>query len=130
MPTYQYRCTECGDELEAVQKFTDEPLSVCPVCNGQLRKLFSAVGVVFKGSGFYKTDSRSSSKPTTAKKDGTTSADSSSSTDAGSGDSSGPTGGSSGKDGSGSSPSTSSESTTSKSSGGSSSSTGDGSKVA
>ncbi|HEX3907039.1 MAG TPA: FmdB family zinc ribbon protein [Mycobacteriales bacterium] len=130
MPTYQYRCTECGDELEAVQKFTDEPLSVCPVCNGQLRKLFSAVGVVFKGSGFYKTDSRSSSKPTTAKKDGAATGETSSSSGDSSGDSSGSSGSSSGKDGSGSSASTSGESTTSKSSGGSKSSTGDGSKVA
>src|SRR4051794_28643957 len=59
MPTYEYACTSCGERLEAVQKFTDDPLTVCPACNGTLRKLFSAVGVVFKGSGFYKTDSRS-----------------------------------------------------------------------
>lgn len=58
MPTYQYACTECGEQLEAVQKFTDDPLAVCPVCQGKLRKLFSAVGIVFKGSGFYRTDSR------------------------------------------------------------------------
>ncbi|WP_380285731.1 FmdB family zinc ribbon protein [Kitasatospora purpeofusca] len=61
MPTYQYQCTECGNGLEAVQKFTDEPLTTCPDCQGRLRKIFSAVGVVFKGSGFYRTDSRSSS---------------------------------------------------------------------
>jgi putative FmdB family regulatory protein len=61
MPTYQYACTSCGEELEAVQKFTDEPLTVCPKCSGPLRKVFSAVGVVFKGSGFYKTDSRAKS---------------------------------------------------------------------
>ncbi|KJY30771.1 FmdB family zinc ribbon protein [Streptomyces sp. NRRL S-495] len=61
MPTYQYQCTECGNGLEAVQKFTDEPLTTCPDCQGRLRKVFSAVGVVFKGSGFYRTDSRSSS---------------------------------------------------------------------
>ncbi len=61
MPTYQYQCTECGEALEAVQKFTDEALTVCPNCNGRLRKVFSAVGVVFKGSGFYRTDSRGSS---------------------------------------------------------------------
>ena len=60
MPTYQYRCTECATELEAVQKFTDPPLTECPECGSDLRKVFSAVGVVFKGSGFYKTDSRSS----------------------------------------------------------------------
>ncbi|WP_316526637.1 FmdB family zinc ribbon protein [Kitasatospora brasiliensis] len=61
MPTYQYQCTECGHGLEAVQKFTDEALTTCPDCQGRLRKVFSAVGVVFKGSGFYRTDSRSSS---------------------------------------------------------------------
>ncbi|GAA2376083.1 FmdB family zinc ribbon protein [Dactylosporangium salmoneum] len=61
MPTYQYACTECGHQLEAVQSFTDESLTVCPECQGLLRKQFSAVGVVFKGSGFYRTDSRSSS---------------------------------------------------------------------
>ncbi|MEU4115176.1 FmdB family zinc ribbon protein [Kitasatospora sp. NPDC028055] len=61
MPTYQYQCTECGSGLEAVQKFTDEALTTCPECQGRLRKVFSAVGVVFKGSGFYRTDSRSSS---------------------------------------------------------------------
>ena len=58
MPTYQYTCTECGEPLEAVQKFTDEPLTVCPACGGRLRKVFSPVGIVFKGSGFYRTDSR------------------------------------------------------------------------
>lgn len=61
MPTYQYACTECGEQLEAVQAFTDAPLTECPACGGRLRKVFSAVGVVFKGSGFYKTDSRASS---------------------------------------------------------------------
>jgi putative FmdB family regulatory protein len=61
VPTYQYACTECGHQLEAVQKFTDEPLSQCPGCSGRLRKVFSAVGVVFKGSGFYRTDSRGKS---------------------------------------------------------------------
>ena len=61
MPTYQYACTECGNQLEAVQAFTDEALTVCPECQGRLRKLYSAVGIVFKGSGFYRTDSRSGS---------------------------------------------------------------------
>ncbi|SEK22705.1 FmdB family zinc ribbon protein [Streptacidiphilus jiangxiensis] len=61
MPTYQYQCTACGNGLEAVQKFTDAALTECPECGGKLRKIFSAVGVVFKGSGFYRTDSRSSS---------------------------------------------------------------------
>ena len=58
MPTYQYTCTECGEPLEAVQKFSDDPLAVCPACGGRLRKVFSPVGIVFKGSGFYRTDSR------------------------------------------------------------------------
>jgi putative FmdB family regulatory protein len=62
MPTYQYRCTQCGEDLEAVQKFSDAPLTVCPTCGGDLRKVFNAVGVVFKGSGFYRTDSRNGSK--------------------------------------------------------------------
>ena len=59
MPTYQYACTECGEQLEMVQKFSDNPLTVCPACEGRLRKVFSPVGIVFKGSGFYRTDSRS-----------------------------------------------------------------------
>ena len=58
MPTYQYRCRACGDELEVVQKFTDPSLTECPSCAGELRKVFSPVGAVFKGSGFYATDSR------------------------------------------------------------------------
>lgn len=58
MPRYQYACTACGEELEVVQSFADEPLTQCPSCPGRLRKVFSPVGVVFKGSGFYKTDSR------------------------------------------------------------------------
>jgi putative FmdB family regulatory protein len=60
MPTYEYACTECGDQLEVVQSFTDDALTICPNCQGKLRKVFSPVGVVFKGSGFYKTDSRAS----------------------------------------------------------------------
>src|SRR5207248_10603716 len=59
VPTYQYACTSCGHQLEAVQSFSDDPLTVCPACEGKLRKLFSSVGIVFKGSGFYRTDSRS-----------------------------------------------------------------------
>ena len=61
MPTYQYACTACDERLETVQSFTDAPLTECPACGGTLRKVFSAVGVVFKGSGFYKTDSRAKS---------------------------------------------------------------------
>ncbi|MFC4536577.1 FmdB family zinc ribbon protein [Sphaerisporangium dianthi] len=64
MPTYQYACTACGEGLEVVQRFTDDPLTTCPNCEGQLRKVFSAVGIVFKGSGFYRTDNRSSGAST------------------------------------------------------------------
>lgn len=60
MPTYQYACTACGHELEAVQSFSDDALTTCPDCGGDLRKLFGNVGVVFKGSGFYRNDSRKS----------------------------------------------------------------------
>lgn len=61
MPTYQYTCSECGEGLEVVQKFTDDALTECPNCQGRLRKVFSPVGVVFKGSGFYRNDSRTGS---------------------------------------------------------------------
>ena len=60
MPTYQYSCTECGHFFEAVQSFSEDSLTVCPECDGRLRKVYNAVGVVFKGSGFYRTDSRAS----------------------------------------------------------------------
>jgi len=73
VPTYQYVCTACGHQLEAVQSFSDEPLTQCPSCEGRLRKLFNSVGIVFKGSGFYRTDSRNS---------GSSSSDSASSTSA------------------------------------------------
>jgi putative FmdB family regulatory protein len=146
MPTYQYRCTACAEELEVVQKFTDDALSVCPICQGHLRKVFTAVGVVFKGSGFYKTDSRASKSgaPTASTTKESASASSneagSSSSDSSSGDSSSSSGES--KPDSGSSgpseskrsgdPGSSTESRGSKSSGGSTGggSTGDGSKVA
>ncbi|MGW3263853.1 FmdB family zinc ribbon protein [Streptomyces sp. NPDC001056] len=80
MPTYQYQCTECGEGLEAVQKFTDDALTECPNCNGRLKKVFSAVGIVFKGSGFYRNDSRgstSSSSPATKSSSSSTSGSSS-----------------------------------------------------
>ncbi len=67
MPTYQYRCADCGRELEVVQKFTDASLTECPGCTGDLRKVFNAVGVVFKGSGFYATDNRTKGKTDAAK---------------------------------------------------------------
>lgn len=64
MPTYAYACTECQHHFEIVQSFTDDSLTECPRCRGRLRKLFNAVGVVFKGSGFYRTDSRGSGRST------------------------------------------------------------------
>ena len=87
MPTYQYTCTECGEPLETVQKFSDEPLTVCPACGGRLRKVFSPVGIVFKGSGFYRTDSRKSATaaaPATKDKEKTSAESSSSASDSGS----------------------------------------------
>ena len=66
MPTYQYQCDACGNPLEVVQSFSDEALTICPSCNEpKLKKVYGSVGVVFKGSGFYKTDSRTSSSTTT-----------------------------------------------------------------
>ena len=68
MPTYQYACTECGHGFEAVQSFTDDALTECPTCQGRLRKVFGAVGIVFKGSGFYRNDSRDKKRgPATAR---------------------------------------------------------------
>lgn len=82
MPTYQYACTECGDRLELVQRFSDEPLTMCTACGGRLRKVYSPVGIVFKGSGFYRTDSRASSVNGSNGKDkAAASAESSSSSD-------------------------------------------------
>jgi putative FmdB family regulatory protein len=90
VPTYQYQCTECGEGLEAVQKFTDDALTECPSCKGRLKKVFSAVGIVFKGSGFYRNDSRgsSSSSSPAAKSSSPSSSGSSSSSDSGSSSSS------------------------------------------
>ncbi|MEV5298342.1 MULTISPECIES: FmdB family zinc ribbon protein [Amycolatopsis methanolica group] len=79
MPTYQYACKECGHRFEAVQSFSDASLTECPECTGPLRKLYGAVGVIFKGSGFYRTDSRSSSSSSSSKSS-TSSSSSSSST--------------------------------------------------
>ncbi len=128
MPTYEYACTDCGDKSEVVQRFSDDPLTVCAECGGKLRKVFSAVGIVFKGSGFYRTDSRNGSGATAAK-DGAgkgskeSSADSSgssSSTESAKNGSSG-----SGSSGSGSSRSESSGDKTASSAGKSDSSGGD-----
>ena len=91
MPTYQYACTECDHSFEQFQSFTDEALTVCPRCEGRLRKVFNAVGVVFKGSGFYRTDSR---------KDSTAAGSSNGETKADGGSTSGEGSGSSGSSGS------------------------------
>jgi putative FmdB family regulatory protein len=91
VPTYQYACTDCGDRSEVVQRFTDDPLTVCSACGGKLRKVFSPVGIVFKGSGFYKNDSRNGGgkrpKGGDASKSETTKADTPAKSDNGSGDS-------------------------------------------
>jgi putative FmdB family regulatory protein len=77
MPTYEYACKSCGEHVEVVQSFKDEPLTECPACGGPLRKVFGSIGISFKGSGFYKTDSRAavggSSKSSEAKSEKTTS---------------------------------------------------------
>jgi len=86
VPTYQYVCTECGDQVEAVQKFTDDPLTVHDTCGGRLRKVFSPVGIVFKGSGFYRTDSRKGSSASTPASSSSSSDSSSSGGDKKSGD--------------------------------------------
>jgi putative FmdB family regulatory protein len=117
VPTYQYVCTDCAEPLEAVQSFTDDALTVCPACGGTLRKVFGSVGVVFKGSGFYRTDSRASSSASDTAASKGTSSDSKSNASGGSstgssGDSSSGSGSSgSGSSGSGSSGSGSSGST-------------------
>jgi putative FmdB family regulatory protein len=70
VPTYQYACTECGEQFDVVQKFTDDPLTTCSACGGRLRKVFTPVGVLFKGSGFYRTDSRAKEKTAAPAKGG------------------------------------------------------------
>ena len=82
MPVYEYACTACGERTEARQSFDDPPLEECPICGGRLRKLFSPVGIVFKGSGFYATDAKkSSSKPSGSKSESTSKSDSASKSD-------------------------------------------------
>ena len=92
MPTYSYACTECGNRFDAVQAFSDDALTSCPKCSGKLRKLFGSVGVVMKGSGFYRTDNRESGKSSSngspAKSSESTSSDSTSSSSASSSSSS------------------------------------------
>jgi len=131
VPTYAYACTACDHRFDAQQSFTDNALTDCPECQGRLRKLFNAVGIVFKGSGFYRTDSRShgsggsKAAPGTGSESATASSDASSTSDASSaasssGSSSGGTAasgsGSSGGSGAASSPSSSSRSSTASSS--------------
>ncbi|MCB1286255.1 MAG: FmdB family transcriptional regulator [Mycobacterium sp.] len=119
MPTYSYACTECDNRFDAVQAFTDDALTTCPQCSGRLRKLFNSVGVVFKGSGFYRTDSRESGKSASAGSDSAaTSAKGSSSDSSGSGSagSSGTGASSAGKSSGASGASASSSSATSSSS--------------
>ncbi|MEB4211944.1 FmdB family zinc ribbon protein [Mycobacterium sp. 94-17] len=76
MPTYSYQCTECDDRFDIVQAFTDDALTTCNHCSGRLRKRFNSVGVVFKGSGFYRTDSRESGKKAASSSNGSSSSDS------------------------------------------------------
>ncbi len=97
MPTYEYRCKACSRELEVVQSFTDDALTTCEACGGQLRKLFGNVGIAFKGTGFYKNDSRDKAK--SASKDGDKSGSDKSSTDKSSTDKSGSDKSSGSKDG-------------------------------
>ncbi|WP_212986435.1 FmdB family zinc ribbon protein [Actinoplanes auranticolor] len=110
MPTYQYACTECGEQLEAVQSFSDPALTECPNCSGKLRKVFNSVGIVFKGSGFYRNDSRAGnvSAEKSAAPAADSKSDSSSSTPASTPAAAGSSSGSSGSGSSGSSSSGSS----------------------
>ena len=119
MPTYEYACTDCGDKSEVVQRFSDDPLTICTECGGRLRKVFSPVGIVFKGSGFYRNDSRNGSGGTSAAKDGAGKDSNGSKADSSAGSSSAESAknGSSGSD-SASSKATSSSSSSSGSSGG------------
>jgi len=78
MPTYSYRCTECGTAFDIHQSFTDDSLTVCPTCGGVLRKVFSPVGVTFSGSGFYRTDSRAADAKSSSGKSGSSDSGSSS----------------------------------------------------
>ncbi|WP_433298306.1 FmdB family zinc ribbon protein [Actinoplanes sp. CA-030573] len=116
MPTYQYACTECGHQLEAVQSFSDPALTECPNCHGKLRKVFNSVGIVFKGSGFYRNDSRSGA--VSAEKSNGAEASTKSEASSSKSDSSSSTSTSSSSSSSSASPSSSSSSSTSSSSSG------------
>jgi putative FmdB family regulatory protein len=112
MPTYEYRCKDCGEHLEVVQSFRDDPLTECPRCTGTLKKVFQPIGIAFKGTGFYKTDSRSSSSRSSSSANGSssTSEKAGTSSDSGSGSSSSDSGSSSSSSGSSSGSSGSSSS--------------------
>lgn len=114
MPTYEYRCKDCGKQLEVVQAFSDDPLTECPACQGSLKKVFNSVGISFKGSGFYKNDSRSgsSSGSSASSSSATTSGSESSSTSGGSTSDGGSSGSSSGDGSGGSAPATKAEAKT------------------
>ncbi|MHA3019602.1 FmdB family zinc ribbon protein [Mycobacterium sp. BMJ-28] len=88
MPTYSYACTECDNRFDAVQAFSDDALTTCPKCSGRLRKLFGKVGVVFKGSGFYRNDSRDAAKSSSSSSSAAAPAKSESSSTSSSSDSS------------------------------------------
>jgi putative FmdB family regulatory protein len=98
VPTYQYACTECGDRSEVVQRFSDDPLTVCSSCGGKLRKIFSPVGIVFKGSGFYRTDSRNGTSSVPAAKESSANGSNGSSSESSSGSSESAKSGSSSSD--------------------------------
>jgi putative FmdB family regulatory protein len=91
VPTYSYACTECGNRFDMAQAFTDDALTSCPQCSGRLRKLFGSVGVVFKGSGFYRTDSREAAKASNGSGKHSSAESSGSSESSGTGDKSGST---------------------------------------
>ena len=136
MPVYAYACTECGHSFDVRQSFTDDALTVCPECSGRLRKVISAVGVSFKGSGFYRTDSRAAKKPSGSPRGGSSDAaassaspsstDSASSSTGSSGSSAGSSGSSAGSSGS----SAGSSGSTSSTRGGSGSSSSGGAQAA
>jgi putative FmdB family regulatory protein len=125
VPTYEYACTECADRLEVAQSFSDDPLTVCPACGGKLRKVFQPVGIVFKGSGFYRTDSRAKEKAATGSADAASPKKDSASQDGASSGTANGSSGSSGKDKAASGPASAGSGGSSKSA-----STPAGSKVA
>ncbi|OBG23055.1 FmdB family zinc ribbon protein [Mycobacterium sp. 852002-51057_SCH5723018] len=109
MPTYSYECTQCGNRFDMVQAFTDDALTTCEECSGRLRKLFNSVGIVFKGSGFYRTDSREESKKSKTAANASSTSDAASSS--GSSEKNGSSNGSSEKSTSSPAPSTAGAST-------------------